>query len=134
MPGLRQADASQEKSGHCLALGGLGASGGVSPRSRQYGPVGLPPLASNISVWTPSLAGTHLPVLEVPRGSALLRYREPICRTPSHFMSGLSGQVSTCMMGPCAQRAQLIETLTEWQAAPPPRLMYKSPVWSSAQH
>ena len=72
--------------GGWLAVGGAGpaaapaaASGTGSSRSLQNGPGGLPPNASNFNVVAPPVTGVHCPVLEVPSGSALLRYWEPLC-------------------------------------------------------
>ncbi len=56
-----------------------GASGIGSSRSLQKGPGGLPPRDSNFRVVAPPLTGVHWPVLELPCGSALLRYWDPLC-------------------------------------------------------
>lgn len=73
--------------GGWLAVGGAGpaaapalASGTGSSRSLQKGPGGFPPKDSNFSVVAPPVTGVHCPVLELPSGSALLRYWEPLCK------------------------------------------------------
>lgn len=56
-----------------------GASGTGSSRFLQKGPGGFPPNESNVSVVAPCLVGIHSPELDVPCGSALFLYWDPLC-------------------------------------------------------
>ena len=83
--------------------------------SLQKGPGGLPPELAKVSVDCTLGPGTHSPVLDVPLGSALLRYRLPICSRPARQAVSLqrparaAGAPTPCCWGgmrsQCAARA-----------------------------